>query len=58
MAYKGKCGTKRRWRDKQEVDRALKWFASKSVRDTIPQRAYFCESCRGFHVSSRPDYYA
>jgi hypothetical protein len=47
------CKGKVRFRDKQEADRALKHIANHDAREKTPTRSYFCESCKGWHHSSK-----
>lgn len=48
---------KRRFRDKAEAVAALHRLA-KSDRNKVPDRAYFCSNCNGYHLTSKPDKYA
>jgi hypothetical protein len=46
------CKGKVRYRDKQEADAAIKFIGKGDQRQKTPGRSYFCESCRGWHLSS------
>lgn len=49
-----KCRSrKRRYRDHAEAVRALQ-SAARSGHDYIPIRAYECDTCGGWHLSSQP----
>lgn len=48
------CKGKRRYRDRQEANRALHLLANTSARETVPERAYDCPRCHGVHVTSKP----
>jgi hypothetical protein len=52
------CRGKRRFRDHAEAIRSLRGLAAVSTRQKIADRAYACDRCGGWHVSSRPDRYA
>lgn len=48
------CGGKRRYRDHAEAVRTLHRVASRSTRQVVPVRAYWCPACRGFHLTHKP----
>lgn len=43
---------KMRYRSKPEAIRALHLIQNSSRADKIPQRAYECEACKGWHLTS------
>ena len=49
---KQRCGGKRRFRDHEEAARALRSQKSNSTRDVICVRSYYCERCKGWHLTS------
>lgn len=34
----------------------IKKLQATSIRDRVPQRAYLCEKCLNWHLTSKPDY--
>lgn len=57
MSRRGKsnrhtCMGKRRFRDHDEAIRSLHRVTTKSPRVKQPKRAYFCEDCRGYHLTA------
>lgn len=51
-AKKQRCKGKRRYRDHPEAMRSLRGFKNGSRRDVIPVRAYSCDVCHGWHLTS------
>lgn len=49
------CRGKRRYRDREEALRCLRILEVRSTRGTIPFRAYPCQRCQGWHLSSQPE---
>ncbi|MEJ7783188.1 MAG: hypothetical protein WKF96_00195 [Solirubrobacteraceae bacterium] len=47
------CGGKRRYRDHAEATGALRRVARSSQRQKIPVRCYWCDTCKGWHITSR-----
>ena len=49
-----RCGLrgKRRFRDHRSAIEALRRIRSNSVRQTVPARAYECDACGGWHLTS------
>lgn len=47
------CRGKRRYRDRQQAQRALRGLTKYSTRAKLPVRPYFCGSCKGWHLTSR-----
>lgn len=51
------CATgKRRYRDKREADHVLHGAASYPKRGVIPRRAYYCDRCHGWHLTSKDEW--
>lgn len=54
----GRCGGKRRYRDKREAERSMHGIAAgrgrARLKDADPCRAYECPNCHGWHLTSRP----
>ena len=50
---KVKCGTKRRFATEYDADHALSLLSRTSKRNTVPCRWYYCDDCKGFHLTSR-----
>lgn len=48
------CGGKVRYRDGAEAKRALTSVRSLSLRGKQPVRAYDCDRCQGWHLTSQP----
>lgn len=44
-------GPKVRFRDKQQALFAIRRIQARSERGEVPQRAYFCHACRGWHLT-------
>lgn len=49
------CHLKKRYRDRQEAERALRNIMARSTRDRVPRRVYECDLCNGCHLTSRRD---
>lgn len=45
------CG-KHRYRDRQEALAALRAIVGRSRRDKVVKRAYACDRCHGWHLTS------
>lgn len=41
-----------RFRDHQSATRALRTARARSSREVVPQRAYECPMCKGWHLTS------
>ncbi len=52
MKNKRTCDGKRRYRDQQEATRVIHFLASHSTREKAATRAYECEDCCGWHITS------
>ena len=50
-----RCRNKRRFRDKEQANWAIKMLQRDSSRDRVPCRAYQCIFCQGWHLSSNQD---
>jgi len=50
------CG-KKRYENKKHAQTVMN-FSKKQRRKNLPQRAYFCESCGYWHLTSKPDWFA
>jgi len=50
------CG-KKRYENKKHAQTIMN-FSKKQRRKTLPQRAYFCETCGYWHLTSKPDWFA
>lgn len=48
------CNGKRRYRDRSEALNTLHRVQSRSARDVLPERPYWCADCRGWHLTSKP----
>lgn len=47
------CG-KRRFRDHAEAIRSLRTIRTKGApRNRMPSRAYYCDHCKGWHLTSQ-----
>jgi hypothetical protein len=53
FARKRTCSGKVRYRDAAEAHASLHRQANYSTRDKIPVRAYECDECAGWHVTSK-----
>lgn len=49
------CHRKVRYRDKAEAQHALRTLHQRVGRTNVPHRAYHCNCCNGWHLSSRDD---
>jgi len=50
-----KC-KKASFKDEEIAMKYIKKLQATSKRDRIPQRAYLCEKCNTWHLTSKPDY--
>lgn len=50
-----KCD-KTKYRTKQDAERHIKIIREKSKRKNIPLRAYFCDTCNAWNITSKPDF--
>jgi predicted RNase H-like nuclease (RuvC/YqgF family) len=44
------------FKDEETAMKYIKKLQATSKRDRIPQRAYLCEKCSTWHLTSKPDY--
>jgi hypothetical protein len=44
---------KQRYRNEDQAALNLAMIRASSCRDVLPQRAYYCPTCNGWHLSSR-----
>lgn len=55
MKTSKRCGSgKKRFRDHQSAVHALRRIKGGSSRDRVPAKAYECDWCGGWHLTSRP----
>lgn len=47
------CTGKVRYSDHEQAVRALQTLNNYSVRQKLPHRIYYCENCKGQHLTSR-----
>lgn len=47
------CGGKVRYRDHDQAIRAIHRLQSRSSREKQVKRAYWCDGCNGWHLTSR-----
>lgn len=50
-----KC-KKSSFKDQESANKYILKLQATSKRDRIPQRAYLCEKCNTWHLTSKPDY--
>lgn len=46
------CATKTRYKDKKAAMRVMHGLQVHSTRQSVPNRMYYCNFCRGYHLAS------